>query len=152
MSSIFASLTTATVPVPFDPGQTITVRKLTGREFDAAQDAHRASIASGRSRSWSVTFRRMLEKGASDPDVVKAIADPLTGFDRFEVVAAGLLAWTYPQPVTGATRKATLEDLDDEAVDFIATEILKLTKPALFQTQEEAKAAQREADGSSPIA
>lgn len=134
--SIFASATQATIPIPFDPPHTVTARKLTGREVEVAQEAHAGSIASGRSRAWAQTFRRMLEKGASDPDVLKAIADPLTGYDRFSIVRAGLVAWSYQQPIT----PTDTDDLDDEAVDFIATEILRLTKPALFQTTIEAEA------------
>jgi len=41
-------------------------------------------------------------------------------------------------------RMASLEDLDDEAVDFIATEVLRLTKPGLFHaTEDDAEAAQK---------
>lgn len=156
--SIFASQTQKTIPIPFDQPSSVTVRKLTGREIEEAQEAHRASIATGRARSWAATFRRMLEYGTSDPDVLKAIADPLTGYDRYALVRSGLVAWSYPQPVTPIAAKDAspsvgktpaqpavaasdaVEDLDDEAVDFIATEILRLTKPGLFQTNEEAEA------------
>lgn len=142
MGSIFASQTQRTIPIPFDPPSTVTIRRLTGREVEAAQDAHRSSLAAGSARSWAVTFRRMLEHGASDPDVLKAIADPLTGYDRYALVRSGLVAWSYPlsvKPVDGAATDA-VDDLDDEAVDFIATEVLRLTKPWLFQTKEDAEA------------
>jgi len=140
--SIFASQTQQTIPIPFDPLNTVTVRKLTGRETEEAQEAHRSSIATGSARSWAAAFRRMLEHGASDPDVLKAIADPLTGYDRYALVRSGLVAWSYPLPVKPADGAATgaVDDLDDEAVDFIAREVLRLTKPGLFATQEEAEA------------
>ena len=160
---IFASQTVSDpIPVPFDPPHTVTVRKLTARECDAAAEAHRDGIASGSARAWPATFRRMLEKGANDPDVLKAIADPLTGYDRFALVRSGLTAWTYPQSITPVPAKAevkakgnvpgspavpasdAIEDLDDEAVDFIATEVLRLTKPHLFHaTAEDAEVAQK---------
>jgi hypothetical protein len=152
MGSPFASQTSATIPLPFDPPHTVTVRRLTGRETDAAQAAHRDTLADASPRSWAATFRRALTKGATDPQVLQAIADPLTGYDRFSVVRAGLVGWSYPQsikPLTpsqvadGQTTNA-VDDLDDEAVDFIATEILRLTKPALFHaTEEDAEAAQK---------
>lgn len=132
---VFASQTTATQPFPMDPDQSATVRQLTGRELEAAQEAHRTSIATGSARAWAATFRRMLTKGASDPDVVQAIADPLTGFDRFSLVRAGLVSWSYPDPPT----PAAIDDLTDEAVDFLALAILRLTKPALFADAEEAR-------------
>lgn len=153
MGSPFASQTSTTVPLPFDPPHTVTIRKLTGREIERAQAAHRDEVASGRTRSWAAFFKRTLERGASDPDVLAAIRDPLTGYDRFTLVRAGLVAWTYPQslkPLTPAERVDGIrtdgvEDLDDEAVDFIATEILRLTKPALFQSAEDAAAEKKSA-------
>ena len=140
--SIFASQTQKTIPIQFDPPNTVTVRKLTGREVEEAQEAHRSSIATGSARSWAATFRRMLEHGASDPDVLKVIADPLTGYDRYALVRSGLVAWSYPLPVKPADGAATgaVDDLDDEAVDFIAREVLRITKPGLFATQEESEA------------
>lgn len=156
MSSPFASHTVSDpIPLPFDPPHTVTVRKLSGREIEAAQEAHRDNLASTSPRSWAATFRRALEKGATDPEVLKAIRDPLTGYDRYALIAAGLVAWSYPQwvvlrtdPVNKAgdlvKRMASLEDLDDEAVDFIATEVLRLTKPGLFHaTEDDAEAAQK---------
>lgn len=146
---MFASLTQAIVAIPWDPPHTVTVRKLTGRELEAAQAAHRDSLATGNSRSWAALFRRGLQKGASDPDVLTAIADPLTGYDRYVIVRAGLLAWSYPQAIKPVTVKGegkpdaivdAIDDLDDEGVDCIAREILRLTKPALFLTVEEAEA------------
>lgn len=171
MGSPFASHTTSDpIPLPFDPPHWIQVRKLTGREVERAQEAHRATLASGSARSWAATFRRMLEKGASDPEVVKVIRDPLTGYDRYALVRAGLVAWSYPQsvkpvPVITSSKLGTapdtpvaepydaIEDLDDEAVDFIATEVLRLTKPALFAaTEEDAAAAARELQAAASVA
>ena len=154
MSSPFASQTQSDpIPLPFDPPHTVTVRKLTGRECDAAQEAHRGQFASGGGRSWALAFRRALEKGASDPAVLNALADPLTGYDRFALVRSGLVAWSYPQSVKPVTVKDgtkpdlvvdAIDDLDDETVDFIATEVLRLTKPALFHaTTADARVAQK---------
>jgi hypothetical protein len=160
VSSPFASQTVSDpIPLPFDEGQWIKVRKLTGRECDAAQEAHRGSLASSNPRSWAATFRRMLEHGASDPAVLHAIADPLTGYDRFALVRSGLVAWSYPQPIKAAEKTLgdpvvdALDDLDDEAVDFMARAVLQRTKPALFHaTVEDAIAAQKEPSPAVPPA
>jgi len=155
----FASLTVSDpIPLPFDDGQWIQVRKLTGREIEAAALAHRDHLAGGSPRLWPATFRLALEHGASDPEVLRAIRDPLTGYDRFALVRSGLVAWSYPQPTKPARVPATsngsftvpgpdaVDDLDDEAVDFIATEVLRRTKPALFHaTEEDAERAQKNA-------
>lgn len=147
MASPFASRTQKTIPSPLDPPHTITVRKLTGIEVEAAQESHRGSLAAGSTRSWAGVFRRALEKGASDAAVLKALDDPLTGYDRFSVARSGLLAWTYPESLKPVTVKGVgdapdqvvdaIAELDDETVDFIATEIMRLTKPGLFKTPEQ---------------
>jgi len=151
--SIFASHTQSDpIPIPFDPPHTVTVRKLTGRECDAAAEAHRGYFVSGSPRLWPAILRRALEKGASDPEVLTAIRDPLTGYDRFTLVRSGLVAWSYPLSIKRTETTATgttvvtvvdaIDDLDDEAVDFIATEVLRLTKPGLFHaTEADAEAA-----------
>jgi hypothetical protein len=155
MGSPFASLTVSDpIPLPFDSEHWIKVRKLTGREIDAAQEGHRTEFVSGRINSWSAMFRRALQQGASDPQVLKAIADPLTGFDRFSLVRSGLVEWSYPQTLAApakpngavSERQKSIDDLDDEAVDFIAREVLRLTKPGLFHaTVEDATADRGEA-------
>ena len=137
--SIFASETSTTIPIPFDVPQTVTIRKLTGREVEQAQAAHRDSFLGSSPRLWSATFRKALEKGATDPDVQKALADPLLGYDRYTVAKVGAIAWSYPRPVG----PEAVDDLCDEALDFFATEILRLTKPALFLTDEEREAARK---------
>lgn len=136
MGSPFASLTVSEpIPLPFDAGQWIRVRKLTGREHEQAQAAHRGAFAAGSARAWAVTFRRALEKGATDPDVLKALADPLTGYDRHAVALAGLVAWSYDRAVDADA----IEDLDDEALEFIAREVLQRTKPGMFAVDEGAQ-------------
>jgi hypothetical protein len=170
MGSPFASLTVSDrIPLPFDDGQWIRVRKLTGRECERAQEAHRDGLVDGSLRLWAVTFRRALEQGASDPEVLRAIRDPLTGYDRFALVRDGLVEWSYPLrqpiPASPAVKNADgsitpaveaydpIEDLDDEAVDFIATEVLRLTKPGLFHaTEAEAEAEKKTPDAVSSIA
>lgn len=141
--SIFASQTKSDpISIPFDAPHTIVVRKLTGREYEAACEAHRGSVATGRPNAWPALFRKALTAGASDPDVLKAVADPLTGHDRYALVRAGLVSWSYTEsikvlPAVGDTPAIdAVGDLDDEAIDFIATEVLRLTKPALFVAPE----------------
>jgi hypothetical protein len=148
MSSPFASLTVSDrIPLPFDEGQWIQVRKLTGRECERAQEAHRGNLTTSSPRSWAATFRRMLEQGKSDPEVLQAIRDPLTGYDRFTLIRCGLVRWSYPHsltpPLTPGAGTDYVDDLDDEAVDFIATEVLRVTKPALFHATEEDAAVEK---------
>jgi hypothetical protein len=141
MGSPFASHTTSDpIPLPFDAPNWVQVRKLTGRELEQAAASGRDLFLGGNGRMFPALLRRALEHGATDPDVLHAIRDPLTGYDRYALVRFGLVAWSYPQSVKPLTANDkvngqtidAIDDLDDEAVDFIATEVLRLTKPHLF--------------------
>ncbi len=148
--SIFADETTETIPIPFDPPHTATIRQLTGGEVEEAQRADALAVASGGVRTWAERIKRMSATG--DPKALEILADPLLGYDRLTIIRAGLLAWTYPQliAIVPATEKTPAKDavgnLLDGPMDFFAREILRRTKPALFQTPEDAKAAQKETE------
>ncbi len=75
----------------------------------------------------------------------KINADPLNQYDKYVVCKKGLVSWTFEDvPLsTPSDIDAAVEDLDDEALDFLAREILKLSKPSLFQTAPEAEADQK---------
>jgi hypothetical protein len=158
MGSPFASHTTSDpIPLPFDPPNSVQVRKLTGRELEQAAASGRDLFLGGNGRMFPALLRRALEHGATDPDVLKAIRDPLTGYDRYALVRGGLVAWSYPQsikrdPLLPKIAPDAIDDLDDEAVDFIATEVLRLTKPHLFHDTEAAAAIEKKtADDSASI-
>lgn len=149
--SIFASETTATIPLPFDAPHTVTIRKLTGRDVELAQAAHLKDFVGANSpRGWPAIFKSALAVGtAVDADARHALTDPLVGYDRLAIVRAGLTGWSYtaaddkgvqvPRQVT----PAAVADLDDEALEFLAVEIMRLTKPSLFQTAEEREASRK---------
>jgi hypothetical protein len=143
--SIFASHTTQTIPVPFDAPHTVTIQKLSGRGLEAAQLAHLTGVVTGRGRNWATTFVRRAAAGlATNADAEKVLHDPLSGYDRVSLVQGGLTAWSYEQdgekkPIT----PAAIEDLDEDALEWLATAVLKLTKPALFQTADEQETARK---------
>lgn len=59
---------------------------------------------------------------------------------RQAILRAGIVSWTFD----GVERSdATIDDLDDDAAELIASEILLLTKPSLKQTAEESEAARK---------
>jgi hypothetical protein len=148
--SMFASRTIETIPIPFAPGENATLRKLSGRDCDAAQAEHLKSLAAGQSAPhvWAKTFQQRLAQGtATAADAATVLADPLNGYDRHTLVKRGLIAWTLTDP---ALTPDAIEDLDDDAVDWFARAILERSKPALFAV--DAEAAQKKADGPAPIA
>jgi len=141
---MFASLSRDTIQLPFAPGQTVTIRKLTGREVERAQGEHLKKLVSGNrsARGWAESFKRNLAKISGD--VGPVIADPLNGYDRDTIVECGLVGWSFTTPTFSPDAVA---DLEDEPVEFIARAILKLTKPALFATSvEELEAQQKETE------
>lgn len=129
--SIFASHTRQTIPLPQDPSQTITIRKLTGREVERAQGEHlRGLISESRgARGWAEAFKRQLGKGVVP--LQQLVTDPLNGYDRQTIITSGLLGWSFTDP---PFTPAAVADLDDDAAEFIARAILQLSKPALFVT------------------
>jgi hypothetical protein len=148
--SIFASDHSKTIPVPSDEPHTVTIQRLPGRVVERAQSEHLSAFQGGRSpRGWAAIFQRSLTQGiATAAEAEKAIADPLAGYDRLTIVRGGLKAWSYvqgegdkqtPKPVT----PETIADLDDEALEYFAVEIMRLTKPGLFQTPAEREAARK---------
>jgi hypothetical protein len=151
--SIFASRSTSDpIPIPgVDPPATCTVRKLTGRELDTAQGDHLRATIAGRfaAHGWAAVFQRQLKAGlATDADAQQVLDDPLSGYDRHAIVKAGLLTWTIPEP---ALSPEAIEDLEDDALEWFAVEIMKRTKPRLFQTADEAEIAQKNAPSPSSV-
>lgn len=136
--SIFASRTQQTVPIPFDEPHTVTIRKLAGRHLQAAREASQAAAVAAVARMGGAAFQRELQAaGGNDPAAVVALvaaqqADPLNGLDRYVVLAKGIVAWTYvdeagaPLPVSAAA----IDDLDEQAADFLARAIVALSPTA----------------------
>lgn len=137
--SIFTSLITETLPVPHDPGQSITIRKLAPRALERAAKAQRATAMQDLKDLGGPAFMKELQTLATGDATVTAATDPLLLFDRVELNVAGLVSWTYDQK----PERAVVEDLDEETTDWLARAILKLSRPALFQTADEAEAAQK---------
>lgn len=159
MSSPFASLVVSDpIPLPFDEGQWVQVRALTGRQYEAAQVFHRSNFVAN--DKWAGFFRDAIEHGPTSAQARLLLDDPLTGYDRYALVRSGLTAWSYDKPIKRIEGKPAveasdktpaqpaidpidaIEDLNDDAIEFIAREVLKLTKPSLFvTTEDEAEAA-----------
>jgi hypothetical protein len=168
--SIFSSGTLVTIPIPASvdpsPGEhTVTIQKLSGRKLGRSQKLFfNDLIAEVQTRGGAKVQKDIQtlfektpeEKAAADAEVAKVQADPLNGFDKYSLLYDGIAAWTYPEslqrvptievvndrPVT-VMRIPAIDDLDDAAVDFFATEIMRITKPSLFLTPEEAKTEQK---------
>jgi hypothetical protein len=143
--SIFASRTRKVLELPMDPPHTVTIQKLTGHQL--AKAAERQMITSQqylREMGGPQAFKDTLQAALETVSPHDMTADPLGAFDMPTILRAGIVAWDYLEE-DGATplavSDAAVDDLGAEAADFLAREILRLTKPALFLP-----AAAREAD------
>lgn len=171
--SIFASDTTKTLDVPFALPHTVTLQKLSGKHLIKAATAHlNTTISDVVARGGAKAQKEMSEffkpdQAAVAEEVAKIQADPLAGYDKYSLMYSGIKTWTFPnKPLTlvpvqeknadgrdvTVMRIPAIDDLSDEAVEFFAREVMKLTKPELFLTEEEAKATEKETDAASPVA
>lgn len=159
--SVFTSLVTSVIPVPGDSPNSITIRKLAPKHLKEARDI----VAEARAAEWRKTMREMMDIGgpaviselqnelrkamglnAKGDDVADAEApsaqspaNPLADYDVVTLLRHGVIGWSYERERT----VESYEDMDEDVRDAVATEILRLTKPDLFQAPEEATAEQK---------
>ena len=169
MSSPFASRITATLDIPFDLPHQVTIQRLAGRHLERArsvffqnmvQDVQaRGGAAAQKDVQQLFTPDKAPGDDASDAEaktaLEKAKADPLNGLDQYSVVAPGIKSWTYPESLAPEKvldddgdevfRVKAILDMDEDALKWFATEILRLTKPAAFQTADEQEADRKNA-------
>ncbi len=150
--SIFAFETVATISTPFDPGHEITVRKLSGWQLGKAQKAFFNELVGEVTERGGAKVQKDIETlfakdpTAADEAGAEIKGDPLNGYDKYTVIALGLKAMSRLPGWATLSPEAKLEnarELDEEARDFFATEIMRLTKPGLFRTAEEREADQK---------
>jgi hypothetical protein len=132
--SIFASKVQRTIEIPFGDRadgspHTITIQQLSGKQAARAREASQiAQMEAFRRMGGAEVQREMSAFGdpAKQAELLeKAQADPLNSYDRTEVILRGLKAWTYDAEISAAT----VDDLSEEAAEFIARAILTLTLP-----------------------
>ena len=164
MASPFASRVVVTLPVPFDPPNEVTIRKLAGRHLEKARNSFLHGLfLDVQARGGAAVQKEMQTlfiKDAPNQDEVKekeaeAEANPLAGLDPYLIVQGGVVAWTYPEPCKAepvtdelgnvTMRFAALDDMDEDAIKWLATEIMRLTKPSLFRTPAEEAAERKNA-------
>lgn len=159
MASPFASRVVVTMPIPFDLPHEVTIRKLAGRHLERARNAFMTGLfldvqargGAAVQKDMQTLFKKDDENAEAVAAKVKAAeADPLNGFDPYVVAQGGIVGWTYPESLAvelvpdekgnSVPRVKAIDDLDEDAVQWFATEIMRLTKPSLFQTKAEAEA------------
>lgn len=138
--SVFTSRVTKTIPIPHDDGATVTIRKLAPRHLDqAAKEAQRESLEQLKAMGGPAFMKELQALGGDKTVQAATKADPLLLFDAVTLLEKGVTGWSYDAPIA----RESVEDLDDATLTYLAREILKLAKPALFQTEDEAEAARK---------
>ena len=124
---IFASYVTRIVPLPFDEPHTVTIQKLSGKALAAARQARiAASVEFVRAMGGAAFGRELAAATAGREDAAAVTAGGENGFgqyDRPTVLAKGVTAWTYDEPL------ARVDDLDEQAAEYLFRAILELTLP-----------------------
>lgn len=138
MSSVFTSQVTDTVQIPHDAGQSAIIRKLAPRQLEKAGKVQRNAALADLRELGGAAFMKELQ-GLSDTSKQQAATDPLLQYDRVTLLEEGVLSWTYPEPAA----RESFEDLDDQTLEHLARAVLRLAKPALFQTIDETESAQK---------
>lgn len=169
MGSPFASRTVATLPIPFDPPNEVTIQKLAGRHLGKAEVAAQANWIETMDAKGGVKKQREVMKAFRDdpepavektsepepePEPEKPV-NPLAQLDPYTVCRFGIKAWTYPESLfvdADTQRVAALDDMDQDSLEWFATEIMRLTKPRLFQTKDERKEAEKNDSAPLPMA
>lgn len=138
--SIFTSLVSQVLDVP--GGGTITIRKLAPKHLDEArkvsQDRAFAEVQRTRDMLSADFLERVMAETKPDQGSVR---DPLLAYDRVVLMQHGVTAWSFDQPVS----VESFEDIDDDRADWIAGQILRLSKPSLYQTESEQEDARKNA-------
>jgi hypothetical protein len=106
LMSIFASRATNTIPIPFDPPHTVTIRRLAGWQLHkAALENQLTSIETFR-RMGGAQFQKELNEirtappatdGAAPAPPAQEAPDPLAGYDKYLLMRYGIVSWTYEE-------------------------------------------------------
>lgn len=139
--SVFASRVTKVLPFGAD---SVTIKKLTGRALERAAQESQFRAGEYMARA-GAGFREQVGKVDTSSAAAQAVlANPLNSYDRYTLAREGVVAWTFTE--NGAAVEVspeTIDDLDDDISETIAREVLRLSKPSLFQSADEQKAAQK---------
>jgi len=135
--SVFTSDVTKTLSVPHDSPNTVEIRRLPPKWLREAQRVSQKQSASDFQAMGGAAFLRDIQ--AMNADKGEAVvadaakADPLLTYDSVTLIYQGVVAWSYDKD---CDKVAVIEDLDDQTQDWLAREILRLSKPDLFETTE----------------
>ena len=116
------------VPIPHEPGQTLTIRRISKRQLKAAgeeatvQAIQRFKAFGG--GEMLEAFGKMVDPAKREEAKKAEALDPASGLDVDTLIKAGLTGWSYNVTFT----PEHVEQLDDETEAFAAKQIAMLAK------------------------
>jgi hypothetical protein len=120
------------VPVPGDDGAWVTLRALGGTKLrEASQEKSRQQLMVFKAMG-ADGIKAIQEAGREQTDAALK-ADPLAAYDIDTLIRAGIVGWSYYQ---GKPKVEDIDSLDDATQEWAATEILKMSKPQLWEMAE----------------
>lgn len=121
---------TTVVEIPHEPGQTVTIRRLTWRQLAQARSGREKEQRAGL-RELGADFLKALREGAVEaPEGKPTAAEPepaytVAQFALGELLLLGVVAWSYPEAVTASA----LDLLDEQTAQWLGQAILDFTRP-----------------------
>lgn len=129
---MFADAFTKDVPVPNDPSQTVTIRRLSWAELQEAGAAN-TKKAMQYVRDVGDSAIREIAQQAKQGANAEIARDPFNAYDMATLLRYGIKSWSYQRPVT----PENVALIDDVAAPYLARQIFDFTKGA--QTKVEQK-------------
>ena len=140
---MFASKTQKTIDIPQrfndegDPQQhAVTLRRLSPKSLDAAAKESQRKAMLDLTALGGAKVIREFQSETPKSDEKPGAANPLLLFDHWTLIQKSVVSWTLLEKVT----EESIADFD--AAEWLAGEILRLSRPELFQSEDEKKDAQ----------
>jgi len=136
-----------TTTVTHPDGGTAKLRKLKGRHLREAQMVRQTEMVEAFEQWTKVRDRMQAATGAaitaesepeSDAPEPEVPVNPVDGYDHATLARFAVLELDGAKP-----EPAAFEDMDDDRLEWLAGEILRFTKPSLFQSKAEREADQK---------
>lgn len=139
--SVFTSRVSVEISVPTDPDARVVIRKLAPKHIDAAAREQQLQSIRDMQAMGGPKFLQELSSLSSAEQQQIVNRDPVQGYDQAVLCQHGILSWSYD---VKPSREA-VDDLDEDTRYALAREILKLSRPKLFQSADDAEAARKNA-------
>lgn len=126
------------IEIPHEPGEWMEIQRLSFRQLEDARNVRASESRQAMQEMGGDIFRVIRDQsreellgktGVSEDELAAAQSDPLTFYDTLTLLRHGLRAWSYDDELNDKHRAA----LDEETATWAAREILRYSKPDLFE-------------------